>query len=189
MEVGPQWDRNVPLGQETLPAVVRHFSVPKQSPVVNMRIAVPRPAMPVAQADQALLMIDGRPAGKVWLTESGDSLLIDAGVSRDWTVERKRESALCAKSTLGNRIKHHRAFSITVANRSSHAGAVVIDEPLPVSKSAEIEVAPETLGGGTLDQASGIVRWTLDLEAGESRTIQFSYDLSHGRDQRVPDLD
>ena len=27
------------------------------------------------------------------------------------------------------------------------------------------------------------------LEAGESRTIQFSYDLSHGRDQRIPDLD
>ena len=189
MEVGPLWDRNVPLGQETLPAVVRHFSVPKQSPVVNMRVAVPRPSMPVAQADRALLMIDGRPAGQVWLSESGDTLLIDAGVSRDWTVERKREAALCAKSTLGNRIKHHRAFSITVANRSSHEGEVVIDEPLPVSKSAEIEVAPETLGGGALDEASGIVRWTIRLEPGESRTIQFSYDLSHGRDQRAPDLD
>ena len=80
MEVGPHWDRNVPLGQESLPAIVRHFSVPKQSAVVNMRIAVPRPSMPVAAAEQALLMIDGRPSGKVWLTESGDSLLIDAGV-------------------------------------------------------------------------------------------------------------
>jgi len=189
MEVGPLWERNVALGQESLAASVRHYSVPKQSPVVNMRVSVPRPSMPVAQADQALLMIDGRPAGKVWLTESGDSLLIDAGVSRDWTVERKREAALCAKSTLGNRIKHHRAFSITVANRSNMAGEVVIDEPLPVSNSAEIEVAPETLGGGKLDQGSGIVRWTMALEAGESRTIQFSYDLSHGRDQRIPDLD
>ena len=90
---------------------------------------------------------------------------------------------------MGNRIKHHRAFSITVANRSSHEGEVVIDEPLPVSKSAEIEVAPETLGGGALDEASGVVRWTIRLEPGESRTIQFSYDLSHGRDQRAPDLD
>lgn len=189
MEVGPHWDRNVPLGQESLPAIVRHFSVPKQSAVVNMRIAVPRPSMPVAAAEQALLMIDGRPSGKVWLTESGDSLLIDAGVVRDWTIERKRESALCAKSTLGNRVKHHRAFSITVSNRSNSAGEVVIDEPLPISNRAEIEVAPESLGEGTLDEASGIVRWSLELKAGESRTIQFSYDLSHGRDQRIPDLD
>ena len=108
---------------------------------------------------------------------------------RDWTIERKRESALCAKSTLGNRVKHHRAFSITVSNRSNSAGEVVIDEPLPISNSAEIEVAPESLGEGTLDEASGIVRWSLELKAGESRTIQFSYDLSHGRDQRIPDLD
>lgn len=189
LEVGPHWERNVPLGQESLVATVRHYAVPKQAPVVNMRVSVPRPTMPVAEAEQALLMIDGRPAGKVWLTESGDSLIIDAGVSRDWTVERKREAALCAKSTLGNRIKHHRAFSITVANRSNTAGEVVIDEPLPVSNNAEIEVTPETLGGGELDAGSGIVRWSMFLKAGESRTLQFSYDVSHGRDQRIPDLD
>ena len=188
-EIGPDWTRNVSLGAEELAPTLRFYTVPRQSPVVNLRLALPRPAQPVAEAEQALLMIDGVPVGKVWLSESGDSLLIDAGAARAWTVERRREAALCGKSSLGNRIKHHRAFRITVTNRSDRAGEVVVEEPLPISNSAEVEVVAETLDGGKLDEASGIVRWTVSLAAGESRTLQFAYDVSHGRDDRVPDLD
>ena len=188
-QVGPDWTRNVSLGAETLAPRLRFYTVPRQSPVVNLRLAVPRPAQPVAEAEQALLMVDGVPVGKVWLSERGDSLLIDAGAARAWTVERRREAALCGKSSLGNRIKHHRAFRITVTNRSDRAGEVVIEEPLPVSKAVEVEVVAESLDGGKLDEGSGIVRWMVSLAPGESRTLQFSYDVSHGRDDRVPDLD
>ena len=168
---------------------MRHYAVPKQSPVVNMRLSVPLPELPVAQMEKALLMIDGRPAGKVWVSQRGDSLVVDAGGVRDWTVERSRESALCSKSNLGNRVKHHRAYTITATNRSGIAGELVIEEPLPVSRSAEIEVAPESLGGGVLNEGNGIVRWQLRLAAGESRTLQFAYDLSHSRDEPVPVFD
>ena len=187
--VGPDWTRNVSLGAEELAPQLRYYTVPRQSPVVNLRLAVPRPNQPVAEAEQALLRVDGVPVGKVWLSEWGDSLLIDAGAARAWTVERRREAALCGKSSLGNRIKHHRAFRITVTNRSDQAGEVVVEEPLPISNTAEVEVVAESLDGGQLDEASGIVRWTVPLAPGESRTLQFAYDVSHGRDDRVPDLD
>lgn len=189
VEVGPGVHVVVPLGSLDVPVAVRHHAVPRQSPVVNMRLAISRPGAPVADMERAGFVIDGRPAGEVWLTPRGDSLIVDAGATHDWTVERTREAALCGKSTLGNRIKHHRAYRITVTNRSARAGEIVIEEPLPISRNAEIEVLPESIDGGILDQASGIVEWRLALAAGESRTLQFSYDLSHGRDQPVPDFD
>ena len=189
LAVGADWQRNVGLQQQQLPVAVRHYAVPKQSPVVNMRLSVPLPGLPVAEMEKALLMIDDRPAGKVWVSQRGDSLVVDAGGVRDWTVERSRESALCSKSNLGNRVKHHRAYTITATNRSGIAGELVIEEPLPVSRSAEIEVAPESLGGGVLNEGNGIVRWQLRLAAGESRTLQFAYDLSHSRDEPVPVFD
>ena len=189
LAVGQDWRRNVSLAKQDLPAEVRFFSAPKQAPVVNMRLALPRPAAPVAEMDRAALILNGRPAGKVWVTERGDSLLIDAGAVRTWTVQRAREAALCSKSTLGNRIKHHRAYTITAANRSNVEGELVLEEPLPVSRNAEIEVSPESLDGGILDEANGIVRWRFVLAPGESRTVQFAYDLSHSRDVTVPDWD
>ena len=189
LELGPEWSGEVALGAVEMPTAVRHYAVPAQSDVVNMRIVVPRPGVPVAESERALLMVDGRPSGKVWLTEEGDSLRIDAGAAHDWTVERNRQAALCSRTTLGNRVKHHRAYSITVTNRSNTAGELILEEPLPVSRQAEIEVVPESLDGGELQQATGILRWTMALSPGESRTVQFSYDLSHGRDDVIPDFD
>jgi len=189
LAVGPGWKKNVRYAVQDIPADVRFFSVPKQSPVVNMRLALPRPPAPVAEMDRAALILSGRPAGKVWVTERGDSLLIDAGAVRSWTVNRAREAALCSKSILGNRIKHHRAYTITASNRSGVSGELVLEEPLPVSRNAEIEVVPESLDGGILDEAQGIVRWKFVLAPGESRTLRFAYDLSHSRDVAIPDWD
>lgn len=183
---GAMWRKSISLGDVASPVQVRHHAVPAQHAAVNMRLSIPRPSEPVAAAEQALLMVDGRPVGKVWLTERGDSIVMDAGVARDWTVVRAREAALCSKSVLGGKVKHHRAYRITVTNRSAADGDFVLDEPLPVSRTAEIEVIPESLDGGTLDEASGILRWTFALAAGQSRTVQFSYDLSHGKGQVIP---
>lgn len=186
---GSKWHRSIGLGEVELPVKVQHYAVPAQHPGVNMRLSVPRPSEPVAEADRARFMIDGRPVGEVWLTEKGDSIVIDAGVARDWSVEREREAALCSKAMLGGKVKHHRAYRITVTNRSTFPGELILAEPLPVSRNAEIEVVPESLDGGVLDNASGILRWTLRLKAGESRTVQFAYDLSHGKDQVIPGLE
>ena len=65
----------------------------------------------------------------------------------------------------------------------------MVEEPLPVSRNAQIEVAPEALDGGVFNEASGIVRWTFSLAAGESKTLAFAYDLSHGKDVPAPDFD
>lgn len=187
--VGADWHRSIPLDVETMPVTLRHHAVPRQSKVVNLRLAVPRPVGPVDEMERPLLLMDGRPLGRVWLTEQGDSLILDAGAATAWTVEREREAALCAKANLGSRIKHHRAYRISVSNRSGRPGEVVIEEPLPVSRNAEIEVLPESTDGGVLDEATGILRWTLTLAAGETRTLQFSYDLSHDRGVPAPDFD
>lgn len=180
---------NVSIGSWATAALLSHYTAPKQSPVVNLRLVVPRPSAPVAEADRALLTVGDLPLGRVWLTEQGDSIRMDAGVTRAWSVDRVRQAALCSKSTLGQRVKHHRAYRITVTNRSGAAGEVVVEEPLPVSRNAQIEVAPEALDGGVFNEASGIVRWTFSLAAGESKTLAFAYDLSHGKDVPAPDFD
>ena len=186
---GVSWSRSVSLGSLDLPVKVLHFSVPKQAPAVNMRLALAMPSSPVARMEQALLTIDERPVGRVWLTERDDSLFVDAGVVRDWSVERERLAALCSKSTLGGRVKHHRAYRITVRNRSRTAGTIRLEEPLPASAKAEVAVVPEELDGGRLDEGTSIIHWELELGPGESRTVQFAFDVSHGKDDPVPAFD
>jgi hypothetical protein len=116
----------------------------------------------------------------------GDSLRVLTGVDERWSVSRSEESALCSRSSLGGRIRHHRAYAIRITNGSDVDGRVRIVEPLPQSRELEIELNPDNLAGGVIDSVNETVFWMVTLKAGESRTLRFSYDVEHDRDQRIP---
>ena len=59
---------------------------------------------------------------------------------------------------------------------------LAVDDP-------EVAVVPEELDGGRLDEGTRIIHWDLELGPGESKTVQFAFDISHGKDDPVPAFD
>lgn len=178
----------VPAGSVTLSAVSRHQCVPKVAAVVDHWVHVAASGSILAESNQVQLCLDGACVGQRGLVVDGDTARIHAGVDDQWNVTRKREAALCNRSVLGNRIKHQQAHSITLENRSTAAGEVVVVEPLPRSSAVEVDVNVDALDGGRWDASTRDILWRLTLKPGETRTLRFQYQLEHDPSLKLENL-
>ena len=168
-------------------AVAHHHSIPSEWEGVMTTLSVPEGKDRVIQANRVSLRLEGEAPTVVPMIRRADSLHLEAGWAPDWTVLRNVEPALCSRSTLGNRVQHRRAFVLEVGNQSAFEGTLLVVEPLPGNRALEIEVNPDELDGGFLDEDREQLVWTLTLKPGESRTLRFGYDVSHDRDLPTPD--
>ena len=181
MSVG-EWPRGeVVLNEVQVPLRRRFIGVPKRTNAVQMRVSVPKQGLSLLLGKDIRFLDEAGIPGVKPLRSTEDSLLIDAGPTLEWEVQRSKEEALCHRSPLGNRIQHRRAFLIEVTNRSSSPGELTLIEPLPNSRQLEIEVSPEELDGGRLDKAAESIVWSMNLKAGETRTVKFAYVVTHDK--------
>ena len=179
-------DGVVSVGQWTADFVGMAHSVPLRAEVVEWQHAASVTGQSWVESERLQVVSGGLPVGDCRTELVGDSLRVLTGVDERWSVSRSEESALCSRSSLGGRIRHHRAYAIRITNGSDVDGRVRIVEPLPQSRELEIELNPDNLAGGVIDSVNETVFWMVTLKAGESRTLRFSFDVEHDRDQRIP---
>jgi len=186
LEMGPASGGMVSVGQWTADFAGMAHSVPHRAEVVEWQHVASVSGQSWVASDRLQMVIGGLPAGDGRTELDGDSLRVMTGVDERWSISRSEESALCSRSSLGGRVRHHRAYAIRITNGSEVDGKVRIAEPLPRSRELEIELNPDNLDGGVIDSVNEAVFWMVTLKAGESRTLRFSYDVEHDRDQHIP---
>ena len=185
IDVGLQSGGTVTVGMWDVDLTRNATSEPRSAEVVDAWHTMSSAGKAIVHADQVQVVLDGAPIGPRRVVHEGDSVLVITGTDEDWTVSRSEEAALCTRSDLGNRIRHHRAYAIQVTNGSDREGRVHIVESLPRSRQLEIELNPDNLDGGSVNAVLETLHWTVQLKSGESRTLRFSYDVEHERDVRV----
>ena len=186
LAMGPTSGGVISVGQWTADFVGMAHSVPHRAEVVEWQHAASASGQSWVQSDRIQVVSGGLPVGDCRTDLDGDSLRVMTGVDERWSISRSEEAALCSRSSLGGRVQHHRAYAIRITNGSAVDGQVRIVEPLPRSRELEIELNPDNLDGGVIDSVNETVFWMVTLTAGESRTLRFSYDVEHDRDQRIP---
>ena len=110
----------------------------------------------------------------------------DEQVKVERTVARKNEGSTGIISTSKT---DEREFKITVRNGHASPISVTIEEQLPVSENADIQV--EMLPSSTqptqrdVRDQRGVLAWTMDLKAGEARDIKFGWRVKWPGDKTV----
>lgn len=185
IKVGMQSGGTVTVGRWDASFTRNAMSEPRVAEVVDAWHSMSSAGKSIVHGSQVQVVLDGTPLGPRSVVHEGDSLVVITGTDEDWAVSRTEEAALCTRSNLGNRIRHHRAYSIQVTNGSDRDGRVHIVESLPRSRQLEIELNPDNLDGGSVNADSETLHWSVELKSGESRVLRFSYDVEHDRDVRV----
>jgi uncharacterized protein (TIGR02231 family) len=110
----------------------------------------------------------------------------DEQVKVERVVSRRNEASTGIISTSKT---EEREFKITVRNGHTSAVNVTIEEQLPVSETADIQVemlpssTPPTLRD-VRDQR-GVLAWSMDLAAAETRDIKFGWRVKWPNDKSV----
>jgi len=107
------------------------------------------------------------------------------GRDDDISVSRKMIRHKNDRIFLGSNIKETLSWEIKVKNNKPHKVKLIVEDQFPISEKTSVEVELLETSGATIDKSTGIVKWELELEASESKSLILKYLVKYPKYSRV----
>jgi uncharacterized ubiquitin-like protein YukD len=114
-----------------------------------------------------------------------DTLNLSMGRDPNIIVKRTLLKKDCKEKIIGDKKEKTMAYSIEIKNLKATTIDLVVQDQLPITTNADIVIESMDLGKGTIDPATNIIEWEVNLKTKESKLINFSYKVKHNKDQNV----
>lgn len=110
-----------------------------------------------------------------------DTLKIALG--RDPGIRCKRElnRTLTSKQALATGVKETVAYTITVRNTTGNRVSLVIEDQYPISPYKQYPSSLESAVGAEVDENSGFLTWSTELQSNETQVFDFTYTVKSPR--------
>jgi uncharacterized protein (TIGR02231 family) len=173
-----------------LPATYKHFAVPKMD----------KDAFLVAQvtgwedlnmiSGNANIYFEGTFVGESFLDmqNTKDTLDLSLGRDRNVVIERKKLKDFSKKNFIGSTKKEEFVYEISVRNTKKDPVEINLEDQVPVSKDAQIEVEVTDTGGAEYDVTTGKLVWKINLNSAETKKITFKYSVKYPKNRVVSGL-
>ena len=102
---------------------------------------------------------------------------ISLGIDKNVTIKRKKLNDFTTRQFIGNKKQEKRTYEIVVKNNKQQSINIVIKDQIPISKREEISVTLEESSNGKLDKKTGEIKWNLQLNPKESKTMTLKYSV------------
>lgn len=135
----------------------------------------------------AMLHLEGTYVGQTYINPStvADTLQMSFGQDDAIVVSRTKQSDQSDRSFFRNRVTRTISHEISVRNTKPGPIEIEITDQIPVSMRDDIEVTATELSDGEVAEDTGIVNWTLQIPAGETRSLMIAYEVRHPSGHRV----
>lgn len=114
-----------------------------------------------------------------------DTLDLSLGRDQKVLVKRTKLKEFSKKQFLGSNQIATYTYKMTVKNNRNQAISIDVEDQVPVSSKKEITVDVKETSNATYYDLSGKLKWTLNLQPGESKTIQFSYSIKYPKNKKI----
>jgi uncharacterized protein (TIGR02231 family) len=173
-----------------LPASYKHFAVPK----------LDNDAFLVAQvtgwedlsmiSGNANIYFEGTFVGESFLDmqNTKDTLDLSLGRDRNVVIERKKLKDFSKKHMIGTNKKEEFVYEISIRNTKKDPIEINLEDQVPVSKDAQIEVEVTDTGGAMYDVTTGKLTWKLNLNSAETKKVTFKYSVKYPKNKVVSGL-
>jgi uncharacterized protein (TIGR02231 family) len=117
-----------------------------------------------------------------------DTLTFAMGVDRNIQVERKKLKEENRNALIENNITKTYTFEIILKNNKNTSATILVTDQIPVSNNRSIVVKPLITRGAEVNETTGILTWKIKLNAGENKTLKFSYSVQSNKDKPLANL-
>ncbi|MCA6362209.1 MAG: DUF4139 domain-containing protein [Bacteroidetes bacterium] len=121
----------------------------------------------------------------IYTRSTNDTLDLSFGRDQKLLVTRNKLKEMNSEKPSGTTKKESYSYEITVKNTRKAAVNVEIIDQIPVSQDAEIIVETQTMTGGVLDPATGLITWKLTIPPGESVKVVLSYSVKYPKNKTL----
>jgi TonB-dependent SusC/RagA subfamily outer membrane receptor len=136
---------------------------------------------------EANVYFEGSYSGKTIINPQAvtDSLTVSLGSDPAIVVKRTQFNNFKKNSFIGNNKFINRAYEIEIKNNKNSTVMLTISDRIPVSQHKDIKVETIETGTAIYQRKKGLLTWTLQLPANQSKKVGFSYTLKYPKYKRV----
>jgi hypothetical protein len=170
-----------------LPAVYRYYAAPK----------LDRDAFLIAHVTQwsdinllpaaTSIFFEGTYVGQGYLDTRSvkDTLDISLGRDKKVIVKKERDKEYKSQKFIGNNKREAYIYTISVRNTKKVPVEVSIQDQLPVSNDKDIVVEDKEIDGGTIEETTGIVTWTIKVAPNETAKKKLGFTIKYPKDKTL----
>lgn len=139
---------------------------------------------------EANIFFEGTFVSKTFIDPNNikDTLSVSLGRDQRVVVKRKKLKDLTSKKLIGTNQRESYAWEISVRNTKTEPIKIVVEDQIPVTQNAQIEVMPVDLGGAKFDIVTGKLTWLLNVQPSETKKVVYKFDVKYPKDKQVSGL-
>lgn len=173
--------------ETNLPVAYKYFAVPKAECSAFLKAQITGWEDVNLLSGEANLYLEGTFLGKTNINpdQIEDTLSLYMGKDRRVVIHRTKAKEKSGKNFFGNKITQTVVWEIEIRNTKKEAISIELQDQIPVSKSDDLEVIKDDLGGGELNNETGLITWNKTLQPGESIKIRFGFTLKYPKNSKT----
>ncbi len=177
----------VEINQVNLNATYQYYVAPKLSTDVFLTAQVTDLNKYNFLSGPANLFFEGTYIGKSQIDTRAlsDTLNLSLGTDRSIQVKRTLEKELTKNQTLGTNRKETKSWLIELKNRKNQKINLLVEDQMPVSQTAAIEVESQETSGGKTDALTGKVSWNLTLNSQGDKKLRLRYMVKYPKAEQL----
>ncbi|MDX9846380.1 MAG: mucoidy inhibitor MuiA family protein [Tenuifilaceae bacterium] len=178
---------DVSILEYTVPAQYGYAAVPKLTSDAFLVASIPDWHLYELLNGDVSLFFKGIYQGKTYfdLSSIEDTLTVSVGRDRDIQIKRESKKEFARRNVVGSSKREQRVWEISVKNNKPFPVDIVVEDQYPISRLSDIKVEQVDAAGATIDEATGKVKWNLNLKAGETRTLQVKYTVRYPQNRKL----
>lgn len=173
-----------------IPASYEYFTAPKVSKEVFLTALITDWEPYNLMAGEASIFFEDTFVGRSVLDvdQPDDTLTVSLGQDRGINVSRTRVADYSEKNFFGTTRSEQVGYEIALRSNKAQPVSLVVEDQVPVSTNEQIRVEVEETSGAAYNEATGLLRWSFELPAAETKKLRFGYEVKYPKGKRV-DLD
>lgn len=139
---------------------------------------------------KANIFFDGSYVGETYLDPNTmeDTLQLSLGKDPNIMVKRTLQKKEYKEKIVGTKLERTYAYTIQTKNLKSTNIDLIVQDQIPITQNADIEIEMIESSKGTLDALTGAIEWRIPLKAGTEKEIILKYKILSDKDKNVPVL-
>ena len=170
-----------------VPADYKYYAVPKLDKDVYLLAYVTDWQKLNLLAAEANIILEGTYVGKTYIDPNStlDTLSFTLGRDKRVVVKREKLADFSSVKFLGSNKLQKFTYELTVKNNKKETIDLLLKDQFPLTTNKEIEVELIDDGKAAVNTDLGILNWKLNLNAGESKKIRFTYSVKYPKDKSL----
>lgn len=177
----------VEINTTDVPVIYQYESYPKRDAAVFLMAKVPQWESYNFLNATANVFFEGTYVGQVSVDAKVANDTLDISLGRDELVfvDRQELKNVTSKKVIGSSKREDKTYEITLKNNKKSPVEVVVYDQIPVSRQKDIEITLNDSGQAQYQSENGKLTWKLQLKAGETRKVRFSYTVKYPSDKTI----